>query len=92
MQIITLDLQQILYPNPHAIASTAPLRHGAYPRLLATVMPPFLIDLLAQTHGNKAHAARLAGFNRSTLDTKLKQYGVSVHKQVRLLPSSQVIL
>jgi DNA-binding protein Fis len=90
MQKITLDLQQILYPDPQSLSPTEPLRNGAYQRLLAMIMPAFLMALLEETHSNKAHAARLAGFNRSTLDSKLKQYRVVLHKQVRLLPASQV--
>ncbi len=79
---ITLDLQQILYPHPHHLSPSDPLRQGAYQRLLAVVIPPFLQALLVASAGNKAHAARLAGFNRSTLDSKLKQYHLVLQKQL----------
>ena len=82
---INLNLQHILYPQmyPHP-------RHlhssGAYQRLLMEIIPSFLTALLAATRGNKAHAARLAGFDRSTLERKLSQYHMVVEKQLRVLP------
>jgi len=79
---ITLDLQQILYPHPRHLSVSDPLRQGAYQRLLAAVMPSFLQALLEASRSNKAHAARLAGFNRSTLDSKLKQYHLVLKKQL----------
>jgi len=81
---ITLDLQQILYPHPRHLSPTDPLRQGAYQRLLDVVIPPFLKALLEETQSNKAHAARIAGFNRSTLEVKLKQYQVILEKRVHL--------
>ncbi len=79
---ITLDFQPILYPHPRHLSPSDPLRQGAYQRLLAVVIPPFLQALLLASAGNKAHAARLAGFNRSTLDRKLKQYDLVLQKQL----------
>ena len=79
---ITLDLQQILYPHPRHLSPVEPLRQGAYQRLLAAVMPLFLQALLTESRNNKAHAARLAGFNRSTLERKLRQYHLVLQKQL----------
>lgn len=86
---IILDLQQILYPHPRHLSPSNPLRRGAYQRLLAVVLPPFLKALLEATQSNKAHAARIAGFNRSTLDAKLKHYQIVLEKRVCLVSPSQ---
>jgi hypothetical protein len=100
---ISLNFQHILYPHlyphPHhrtlghdgTPISVSPIslnQSGAYQRLLSTVIPPFLTVLLQATRGNKAHAARLAGFDRSTLARKLQHYQMGVEKRVCLLPSS----
>ena len=84
---ITLDLQQILYPHPRHLAPTDPLRQGAYQRLLAAVVPSFLQALLLASRNNKAHAARLAGFDRSTLERKLTQHHLVLQKQLVHSPS-----
>lgn len=55
---------------------------GAYQRLLALIEPAFLQYLLAFTQANKAHAARIAGINISTLDRKLKRYHLVINKQI----------
>jgi len=85
-----LDLQLILYPNPRHLSGDDPLRHGAYARLLRTIMPSFLQALLRASGGNKAHAARLAGFNRSTLERKLTLYRLVLQKQLVQQPSAEV--
>ena len=50
--------------------------------MMAQIMPVFLRELLKHVSGNKMQASRLAGLDRGTLDRRLKQYGVSVKKQV----------
>jgi DNA-binding protein Fis len=45
-------------------------------------MPLFLQALLTESRNNKAHSARLAGFNRSTLERKLSQYHLVLQKQL----------
>ena len=72
-----LDLSQLIQTPPvHP--------QGTYQILLAQVIPPFIKLLLEHTNGNKSAAARLAGFNRSTLDKKIKHYDIVLEKKVHL--------
>ena len=62
------------------IDGKAPKR--VYWLMMAQIMPVFLRELLKHVSGNKMQASKLAGLDRGTLDRRLKQYGVSVEKQV----------
>ena len=57
---------------------------GAYKALLSHVIPPFIKLLLEHTDGNKSAAARLAGFNRATLNKKIKHYDIVLEKNIYL--------
>ena len=59
----------------------------AYQDLKNEVEPSFFSELLKHTHGNKAHAARIAGLDRGTLGVKLKQHGIEIKS---LIASKQV--
>jgi DNA-binding protein Fis len=56
---------------------------NAYQEIKERFEPDFLKQLLAYTDNNKSHASRVAGFNLSTLNRKLQQYGLSVTPQLK---------
>jgi DNA-binding protein Fis len=80
---IQIDLQHLLL-DCEVQTSTDQSHSGAYYHLLAQIEPAFFRTLLAFTHSNKAHAARLAGIHYSTLERKLKQYGIVIHKKISI--------
>ena len=58
-------------------------QNNAYQVVKNQIEPILLRELLAHTHNNKSHSARIAGFNISTLNNKLKQHGLVVETQVQ---------
>jgi len=54
----------------------------AYQDLLDEIEPPFFLELLKFTKGNKTRAAIIAGIDRSTLERRLKQHGIIFKKQM----------
>ena len=79
---ITLNLSQLVQTHSE--------KDGVYHALLQRIIPPFIKALLEYTQGNKAAAARLAGFNRATLDRKIKHYNIVVEKRVSLSSQGDV--
>ena len=54
----------------------------AYQAIKDQFEPAFLTALLSHTDSNKIQSAKIAGFNVSTLNKKLKRHGLYISKQV----------
>jgi DNA-binding protein Fis len=76
---ITLNITQIIT----ATDAQGNKQNSAYQEIKKQFEPALLRELLAHTKNNKTHSARIAGINVSTLNSKLKQHGLVVKKQVR---------
>ena len=77
---LQIDLHALLHDNNNQTREFSTSHQGAYQRLLMQIEPAFLHCLLEFTHSNKAHAARVAGINISTLERKPNRYGIVVNK------------
>lgn len=51
-----------------------------YRRVIFSVEKRLIESILKKAEGNQLQAARILGINRNTLRTKIRKYGIEVHR------------
>jgi len=70
------DEQIIEVPDLPSFARFSALRTTGVNRALADVEAEHIRNVLANTDGNRTHAARVLGIDRKTLRNKMQRYGL----------------